>query len=155
MGYIFKIGNATPHFSKADFPYLEARWRVEDVEIESAPNFPNDFGGQSNMRMPTYTAWYNFCKNVGLYEFFYVDSYRLASEHPGCVGITKEDVDMVTEALRVYQRKAALPAGFESSDILKDDHIPSCDGDLARLIWLEWWMRWAIENCETPAIENY
>ena len=25
---------------------------------------------------------------------------------------------------------------------------------LARLIWLEFWMRWALKNCETPAIEN-
>lgn len=155
MGYIFKVGNAKPHFSKEDFPYLDARWQVEDVEIESAPNFPNDFGGKSNMRMPSYTVWYNFCRNVGLYEFFYVDSFRLANEHPGCVGITEEDVYVVSEALRVYQSKATLPAGFESFDNFANGYIPSCDGDLARLIWLEWWMRWALENCETPAIENY
>lgn len=29
------------------------------------------------------------------------------------------------------------------------------DPYLARLIWLEWWMTWALDNCETPAIENY
>ena len=155
MGYIFKIGNAKPHFSKADFPYLDARWRVEDVKIESAPDFPNDFGGKSNMRMPSYTVWFSFCQNVGLFEFFYDETNRLRADHPGCIGITQEDVDLVSEALRVYQSKATLPAGFESSDILKDDHIPSCDGDLARLMWLEWWMRWALENCQTPAIENY
>jgi hypothetical protein len=28
------------------------------------------------------------------------------------------------------------------------------DADLARLIWLEYWIDWAIHRCETPAIEK-
>lgn len=29
------------------------------------------------------------------------------------------------------------------------------DPILARLIWLEWWMAWALKNCTTPAIHNH
>ena len=29
------------------------------------------------------------------------------------------------------------------------------DPVLARLIWLEWWMAWALKNCTTPAIHNH
>ena len=28
------------------------------------------------------------------------------------------------------------------------------DAHLARALWLEWWMNWALENCERPAIYN-
>ena len=29
------------------------------------------------------------------------------------------------------------------------------DYQLARLLWLEWWVEWAIENAGRPAIENW
>ena len=25
---------------------------------------------------------------------------------------------------------------------------------MARLIWLDWWVQWALKNCERPAIYN-
>jgi hypothetical protein len=171
MGYTIKIGNAKPVFSKEDFPYLSANWEVEDIELPEAPAFPNDINNHKNERWPSYTVWDNFCKEVGLYKLFYgkyrrdeygneveYDGLFTKSSHPGCIGITKEDADFVTEALNKYKENATLPPGFEGDEHWHDCDKAGCkpnyDYQLARLIWLEWWMQWAVKNCETPAIEN-
>jgi hypothetical protein len=152
VGYNFAVGNAVPKHSKEDFPELYASWEVEGVEITDAPCFPNDVAKHTNYRSPSYTVWANFCRNTGLYEFFYDENGRLHAGHPGCIGITKEDADFVTAALNSYRAKSKLPPGFEEDWDYQGP--PNYDYDLARLMWLEWWMQWAVKNCETPAIEN-
>ena len=152
MGYTFTIANAVPVHSKSDYPYLEAKWEVQLASSDQAPHFPGDITGSSNSRSPSYSVWADFCRTVGLYEFFYTPSGHLRAGHPGCIGITKEDADFVTAALSRYSAAATRPPGFEAA---WDYHGPAnYDYHLARLIWLEWWMRWAVEHCETPAIEN-
>lgn len=151
MGYTFTIGNAVPKFSKDCFPDLEAYWDIDGLTRDDAPSFPNDTD-QRNMRSPSYSVWHNFCKNTGLYQLFYNEDGNLWANHPGCVGITKEDADIVSAALAKYKLTATLPPGFEEG--WNHTGPANYDYDLARLIWLEWWMRWAVENCETPAIQN-
>jgi hypothetical protein len=154
MGYTFTVGNAVPEFSKEYYPDLEARWVVQAASSAQAPVFPNDeLTRNTNERSPSYSVWSDFCRKTGLYEFFYEESGHLKAGHPGCVGITKEDADFVTAALKRYQATATLPPGFEEAFPSKDEP-PRYDYHLARLIWLEWWMRWAVANCETPAIQN-
>jgi len=154
MGYTFTIGNATPRHHKDDFPYLSAEWDVDGMTLEDAPTFPGDeMTGSSNQRSSSYSVWSSFCKEVGLYEVFYYETGHLVGSHPGCAGITKEMCDHVTDRLREWKSKASLPAGFEAEWGYKGP--PNFDYSLARLTWLEWWMRWALENCETPAIANY
>jgi hypothetical protein len=153
VGYTFTVGNAVPEFHKDDFPELWARWDVEYVAVDDAPSFVGDEAtGKGNSRSPSYSAWSDFCRSTGLYEFFYDDRGNLHAGHPGCLGISKEDADFVTAALHRYRAKSTLPPGFES------DHFhngpPTRDYHLARLMWLEFWMQWAIKNCETPAIQN-
>jgi hypothetical protein len=58
----------------------------------------------------------------------------------------------VSLALERRQKKSTLPPGFEGWGY---EGPARYDYMLARLIWLDWWMRWALENCETPAIENF
>jgi hypothetical protein len=152
MGYTFTIGNASPKFSKDDFPYLSARWEVEGATHPDAPVFPNDeMTGNSNSRSPSYTVWSDFARETGLYQFFYDDRGHLNAVHPGCIGLTKEDADLISAALARYQVSALLPPGFEGWDY---NGPARYDYHLARLIWLDWWVRWAVENCETPAMEN-
>lgn len=165
MGYTIKIGNAVPSFDKDSFPELFSSWKVEDAELPEAPNFPNDVNNNRNERWPSYTVWDDFTKKTGLYEFFYSkyrregdneisqDGIFQASGSPGCIGITKENADFVTEKLEEYKKIATLPPGFEAYDE-HEDNEPRYDYHLARLIWIEWWMQWAVKNCETPAIEN-
>lgn len=153
MGYTFTIGNAVPVANKDSFPELSVRWIVEGVTNDDAPSFPGDeMTGKSNMRSPSYSVWHEFCKTTGVYEFFYNSQGRLHASHPGCIGITEEDADFVSEALSVYKEKATLPAGFEEE--WGYEGPPNYDYHLARLIWLEYWMQWAVKHCETPAISN-
>lgn len=152
MGYTFTIGNAVPVHDKADFPDLYAHWDVEAAHDEHAPTFPHDeLTGNGNSRSPSYSTWAHFCRTVGLYDFFYTSSGHLHAGHPGCIGIRLEDAQFVTAALNRYQAIAVLPPGFEEWGYQGPDRF---DAHLARLIWLEWWMRWATERCETPAIQN-
>jgi len=153
MGYDIRIGNAVPVHHKDDFPRLSARWEVEGATSAGAPVFEGDeMTGNSNMRSPSYSAWSEFCEQTGLYPLFYDEDEGLLAQHPGCVGITQNDADAVTQALVHYRSTVTLPPGFE-----KDwDHEgpPNFDYHYARLIWLEYWMQWAVKNCETPAIQN-
>lgn len=153
MGYTFTVGNAVPTSSKEDFPDLVASWEVDDVQLPGAPVFPgDDMTGNSNSRSPSYSVWPDFCRAVGLHEFFYDSMGHLRAGHPGCVGITQEDADLVSRALESYRAASNLPPGFETD--WDYDGPPNYDYHLARLIWLEWWMQWAVKNCETPAIQN-
>lgn len=161
MGYTFTIGNATPEFSKDD-GYLSARWVVDGATHPEAPTFPNDgMTGNSNSRSPSYSVWHDFCRAAGIYEVFYDDRGRLNAGHPGCVMVTAEDLTRVREAREIWQRSSSLPpgfAGFEQFDEKTQTWVSPDEGKydhtLARLLWLEWWMDWALKNCETPAIQN-
>ena len=148
MGYNIYIGNAVPEFDKSDFPYLSARWTVEAAEHPDAPDFSADncITKNTNRRFPSYGVWTDFTKWAGLHEMFYDEHVGFLRPHPGCCGITREQVEVVERALEQKKRSATLPAGF--SDACSKDH------NLARLMWLAFWMRWAVDNCETPAIFN-
>ena len=157
MGYNITIGNAETEFDKEWFPELSARWVVGTVENDDAPVFKNDeMTGKSNCRSPSYTTWSDFTKSAGLHKLFFGDEQQykgLMAQHPGCVGITQEDADVVTAALNKYKSMATLPPGFEEGWVVHEGP-PNYDYTLARLIWLEYWMQWAVKNCDTPAIWN-
>jgi len=161
MGYTFKVGNAIPVHSK-DYGELYASWEVEAETSPNAPTFINDeMTGSSNSRSPSYSAWHDFCNQAGIYSLFYDERGHLHAGHPGCVIITTDDLQQVSLALEAYREKASLPPGFSGYGVFNQGtnqyDTPDegkYDPCLARLIWLEWWMRWATENCETPAIQN-
>lgn len=153
MGYTFTIGNAVPKFDNSSFPYLSARWKVERTSHIDAPTFPGDgMTGNGNDRSPSYTVWLDFCRSVGLYDLFYDPRGHLHAGHPGCIGINADFAQAVRVARLKYEAKATLPPGFESDWAY--DGPANFDYHLARLIWLDWWVQWAVANCETPAIEN-
>jgi hypothetical protein len=152
MGYSITIGNAVPFFSKEDGD-LYACWRVEGATSDQAPTFINDqMTGNSNGRHPSYTGWSDFCRETCLYDLFYKEWEGFFCRHPGCVMITEEHYTEVHNALEEYQKNATKPPGFGkwTDDV---DEI-AYDPQLARLMWLDFWMRWALDNCETPAIQN-
>lgn len=151
MSYTFTIGNATPKFSKDD-GYLMASWSVESKTLPEAPQFPHDeMTGQGNSRSPSYSGWSDFCRAAGIFDVFYDDRGRLLAGHPGCVMLTEADYARIDGALRAWTTTATKPPGFSG---WKNEDEGKYDPILARLIWLKFWMRWALDNCETPAIEN-
>lgn len=161
MGYNFTIGNAVPEFRNEDGE-LSARWVVEGASSDDAPTFPNDDAtGNGNGRSPSYSVWADFCRDTGLYDLFYDERGHLHAGHPGCVMLKRSDLERVKEARDEWQKKATLPPGFAgypefNKEKQEWEHADDgkYDGALARLIWMEWWMAWALDNCETPAIQN-
>ena len=161
MSYTFTIGNAVPKFEKDD-DYLYAAWEVEPTSNESAPSFPNDdMTGHSNARSPSYSAWEGFCKETGIFDIFYDQRGNLLAGHQGCAMITEEDLSIVRSARALWESQSTkLPGfqGFPIYDKASKAYITPDEGkydhQLARLLWLEWWMDWALKNCETPAIQN-
>jgi len=192
MSYSIYIGNAIVHWPTADdirddlnpgevyHPWV----RVERVERDDAPTFPNDdMTGKSNGRHPGYSQWSEFCKTADLDDLFlgkkkgtfrgyggrqYADreDNGLMSKHPGCVVITTLHHQQIAAALDRWRsaHPNAVP-GFEeplwnAPPVIEDGHSymaetkTGVDPILARLIWVEWWFGWALKNCERPALAN-
>ena len=148
MGYDITIGEARMQFPEAS----EAEEGVEPRIIAArtthpdAPVFEGDgLTGNGNDRHPSYSGWSNFCGAAGLSDFFFDKSVGLMREHPGVAMLTQTHHARVLGALIGYRERnpGAVP-GFGGSG----------DGTLARLVWLEWWVRWALANCKVPAMRN-
>jgi hypothetical protein len=127
---------------------------VPHVERDDAPTFPHDeMTGKGNYRYPGYSGWADFCREAGLYDLF-LDrdgGEALMQNHPGIARLHPEHLTRIRAALKARRRTSTLPPGFagwNGEDEGKHDHI------LARLIWLEYWMDWALRECERPAIFN-
>ena len=155
MGYNIKIGNAEPLAEEGRF-----LWRIEEIELDEAPSFINDdVTGQSNCRCPSYSGWAGFCQETGLHELFLEPWSGLMSEHPGIVPITEEHHTKISKALDKFNNEhPTTTPGFghepHNPHSKPWDGIDPHSGCLARLIWLEWWFRWALDNCKHPAIQN-
>ena len=154
MGYTISIGNATPWHEK-DEDSLRAGWRVARVKHDAAPAF-GDPTDHQNQRWPSYTAWNDSMRALGLHDLFFKDYEGLMAQHPGCAPITAGHAAIVKAAvLRRRETNGGKPAGFHDMDLKTFQTTDNGnDPDLARGVWLEYWMEWAVANCETPAIQN-
>ncbi len=170
MGYTITIGEAVlEDMTYDDDPGLKVSARGE--ALDEAPEFENDgMTGNTNSRSPSYTAWSDFCRETGLYNLFFGGGWSredrgylpcenlhrespLMAEHPGFRAINKIDADIVSASLAAY--RAAHPNATPGFDTWAGTPgFPMENATLARLIWLEFWMRWAVENCTHPIIEN-
>ena len=153
------IGNAEPIYNEE---FNEYRWVVKKISHETAPTFINDeLTGKSNYRSPSFCGWSDFINESGLIDL--VNEQEGPFTHWGCKKINKEHLVIVKNALREWSISHDLPAGFhEDKDFVFDEETDEWempedqkyDWILARLIWLEYWMEWAINNCENPALYN-
>lgn len=165
MGYTLTIGNAALRYDAGDFHLAITAERASHPE---APDHCR-FTGKGNSRSPSYTAWSEFCKEAGIHELFYgqgwdrqmrgytscTDDFHretpLLASHPGCQPLCKGDYEFVRQArLKREQTNGGLCPGFRDDEDIDNgtDHV------LARLLWLEFWIGWALENCQIPIIEN-
>jgi hypothetical protein len=161
MGYNITIGNAIPVHS-TEYGYLYAAWEVEAEAHDSAPVFPNDvLTGNSNGRSPSYIAWSDSMRVLGLYELFYAKDGGLFANHPGCVMLTQNIADTIELAVARYRKVATKPAGSpgfpqfnkETQTWFTPDE-DKYDTVLMRGEWLSYWVSWAVKNCKIPAIQN-
>lgn len=155
MSYDIFIGEA--ELSK-DSGSMHVRVNRIDEHPE-APSFPNDeMTGRGNHRHPGYTAWSEFCQMTDLYALFFAENEGLMCEHPGCFRLTQAHHQIIAGALDRWQTEhpGAVP-GFEGWVLPGRPAAPPTGNDpiLACLLWLEWWVRWALTNCTNPAIYNF
>jgi hypothetical protein len=171
MGYNISIGQAEIEYDQ-DLLYMTIG--VENATHVDAPDH-DPFTGNGNSRSPSYTTWSDFCKDAGITELFYGQGwsredrwYRPCSDdfhretpilrdHPGAQPINEHDVEYVQRKLADYKElhPDAIPGfwdyGKETDWKVVDN---GTDPVLARFIWLEFWMDWAVKNCKQPVIAN-
>lgn len=161
MSYDIYIGNAE---LKSEWPGEYgpvAEWDVDGMTHEDAPYKP-DLTGKGNSCHPGYGQWADAMEEVGLAEAFFDQEDGLLREHPGIQPLTAAHLATFEAAQAEYRRRrpAERPgccrcAGCQRFDADKDAvHDPTLNFNMLRLEWLVWWTRWALENCERPAMAN-
>lgn len=162
MGYSLTIGEAVIETSDE-----RIKIAAKGAHLPEAPAFgePTD---HTSARWPSYTAWHDFARAAGIHELFYgqgwdrdLRGYRecsegfhreggMLAEHPGAALITKADADYVSAArAKFIADHPGVISGFADDAVEMDPRAT-----LARLEWLDFWFRWAVENCANPVLEN-
>lgn len=171
MGYTITIGEANPVWPTDPDESNEPDWEVKGLALDGAPEFPGDsMTGKGSSRSPSYSTWSEFCRNTGLYDLFFGARYEpgrevtrdvcLMRSHPGVAMLRPSDLLEIRHARIQWEAKSwPTPeriAGWDPTKAWNDNSEPDprYDGNLARLIWLEWWVAYALENMKRPALGN-
>lgn len=149
------IGEAVPAEGTDGRMYADAA----AAEHPDAPSFPGD-PGRGNVRSTSWATWSAFLRDVGLHALFRDPHAGLMRGAEGCTRLRPEHVAEVAAALDRYrtQHPDARPGLLAPVDDGDEDRGPwlpesvGLDGTLARLVWLEWWMRWAVATCANPVV---
>lgn len=140
MGYDIRIGLKMTRDDGSAFV-------VDEVNL-SAPAFSGDDDcHHRNVRSPSYVAWSNFAGATGLGDLFFAPGAGLLANHPGLVDLTPEHLAAVRAALSRHVGDGLPERAPGFGDGL--------DYTLARLLWLEWWMAWALDQPHPSAVENW
>lgn len=148
MGYSIYIGEATI-FTEEDEIWVGVK-KIEHPDApywESSGGFP-DASEKTNGRHPSYTQFVDFCRSTGLANLFFDEDYGLLRDHPGIKRIYPHHLEEISRARKRWEE--LHPNAVPGWNVDKGE-----DPILARLIWYEWWFRWALENCKLPAIYNF
>lgn len=103
---------------------------AEEMENNSSPLNPSG-EGYSNHWQPSYVSLHDFSTRTGLKKLF----DEILENHPGCVSLKKSHLSLLRIPI-----KSRLKMFKEY--------------DKERLLWLEFWFNWALENCVDPCISN-
>lgn len=155
MGYSIYIGEGKKVKDEDGEAY---RMTVERIESDEAPLFPDDtLTGQSNGRHPSYGAWSEWATIVGLHHFFFDKKEGLMKEHPGWEKLHLRHFWEIRQARKRWEKlhPNAVPgftefSAWEENEEYQDEYDPM----LARLLWLEFWVCYALKHCKNPVIVN-
>ncbi len=153
MGYDIIIGEAIECY---DVTYDKEWMTVGEVIHPYAPAF-GEITDYSNVRHPSYSVWYDFLREVALFSLFLDNVIGLMRPHPGLKYITKKHQQKIDQAYVNYVKKYphVRPGFVDAGELSLPVEYDSMQGrSLARLTWLKFWVDWAMENCEYPAIYN-
>lgn len=162
MGYTLTIGELKVNYDQ-DLDYPRVDCSADGFEHPEAPAFgePTD---NTSSRWPSYTGWRDFCVFAGLEELFYgakgkgenVREDYLIIEHPGCIPLTTKHREEVNAAMENFKKKhpKAVPTYGNATMMEPDPNNPEENGQMCRLVWLHYWVNWAMDKCEKPVFYN-
>lgn len=155
MGYTLIIGELKTEVIQDDGGYIYNT--AELTNHDDAPAFgePTD---HENSRWPSYTAWANAMRFIGLEELMHNKNTGLLRNHPGCIPLTKEHKEIIDKAyIAFYEKYPNAKAGYSTKvNAFGDDDPdwPEENSYAVRLEWLKYWVDWALENCKQPVFYN-
>lgn len=169
MSYDIYIGNAEleTDWPGEDWDGPHAEWVVSGMTHPDAP-FKPDMTENSNGCHPGYGQWGDAMRTLGLDDVWFAEETGLLSMHPGIKVLTAEHLARFESAREAYRaehpdrRPGFCPCydcdalGRFKRGAAEDGppHDPTWDSNLSRLDWMCWWAKWALENCERPAVYN-
>lgn len=157
MGYTLTIGELQiGYFNDNGDPHIALSARQERHKKAPAFGEPTDY---TNTRWPSYTVWTEFTEFAGLYSLFFAENRedRLIYSHPGCVPLTeqhRQEVNQAFEAFKLKYPNAVSTYGNTDNPLDVDPENPEENGYMCRLVWLHYWVNWALDNCEKPVFGN-
>lgn len=157
MSYDIYIGNAVlekdedgnirevvERMEHPDAPFWESKPDEDNSEHKMV--FIPDLSRKTNGRHPGYSQMSRFCEDAGLSDLFFGEPHGILSRHPGLVRLSgKHFLELRAAKERWLENHPDAVPGWNKGE----------DPILARLIWYEWWICWALEHCENPAVENF
>lgn len=147
MGYSITIGELLIEtYPEEAMECSGLRFSAKSEWHDSAPAYgePTDF---TNDRWPSYSAWFDFAERSGVRELLFDSGGNLIGGHPGVRLITKDMLDAVVAARLKMESNPHPPQPTM-------ENYTAENGAYCRLLWLEYWMQWSLENCKTPVIAN-
>lgn len=154
MGYSIRIGEA---FTVVNSDGILEHDVVPETHL-AAPAF-GEVTDRENKLLPAYGSWLKIVAFCGLEELFWNAVTGLMREEGNPVLLVADHLNIVEEAIE--KLRAQYPDAIprlgreypESPDeaFLLDDGLIE-DESLARILWLQYWIRWAIDNCQEPVI---
>ncbi len=159
MGYSLTIGELEVdknHEDGIDCSCISFGAKGEKHDNAPAFNEPTDF---TNQRWPSYGVWSDCLRDAGMYDLFFCDGGHLIGGHPGVRLLTKEFYEEFTKRKIAFEAKyphvEATYGERDTKDIFHEDlSNPKCNNVYCRIVWMDYWINWAIENCETPVFAN-
>ena len=153
MGFVIHIGNLykkiiPENWEEDEEP--EEEFYIDELILPDAPDATLD---HTNVLCPSASGWSDFCRATDLHDLFYEEhtkaGYRWISHKEDPILLSKYVAGLVRARLDLYKEKypEATPgwSGATSEICLINYH-------LARLIWLDWWIQYALEHCKNPAM---
>jgi hypothetical protein len=157
MGYSITIGELEVEKNPddgLDCPCLFLDAKGESHEGAPAFGEPTD---QSNSRWPSYSTWSDCLRDAGLHDVFFCDGH-LVGGHPGVRLVTNELRDIVRAKKAEFEAKypnvEATYGDKPEGPFGVDESNPKENSTYCRIVWLDYWIDWALKNCKTPVIAN-
>lgn len=164
MGYCFTIGEAR---IDRDESCNHIGITVDEITSKDCPDFVDS--GRDSSRLPSYSAWADFCRDMGLYDLFLNrdSGEAIIQNHPGNYLLTEETFFQFKAAYDRHKEKHPrasavtkdrLPLNYKEMGWLErmdfDQTFAPADWAMTRLEWLVFWTRYALDNCENPTFSN-